>query len=286
MEYFLDMDAAYASYEKAEFVLLPVPYDGTSTYVKGADKGPQAIIDASDSIELYDPEEEMEVYLHGIHTAKPVTENATPEAMVEAVKRRTLAILNDGKLSVVLGGEHSVTVGSVRAYAEKYPQLSVLQLDAHADMRDAYQGSPYNHACVMKRVKEVCPVVQVGIRSVCIEEKAELDAATTVYAHQLHTDTAWMERAAAGLSPQVYLTVDLDAFDPSVLPSTGTPFPGGMAWRQVLDFIDYVLKEHDIVGFDVVELCPNPQAKASDVLAAVLVYKIIAKIVKKREACK
>ena len=286
MEYFLDMDAAYASYEKAEFVLLPVPYDGTSTYVKGADKGPQAIIDASDSIELYDPEEEMEVYLNGIHTAKPVTENATPEAMVEAVKRRTLAILNDGKLSVVLGGEHSVTVGSVRAYAEKYPQLSVLQLDAHADMRDAYQGSPYNHACVMKRVKEVCPVVQVGIRSVCIEEKAELDAATTVYAHQLHTDTAWMERAAAGLSPQVYLTVDLDAFDPSVLPSTGTPFPGGMAWRQVLDFIDYVLKEHDIVGFDVVELCPNPQAKASDVLAAVLVYKIIAKIVKKREACK
>lgn len=286
MEYFLDMDAAYASYDQAEFVLLPVPYDGTSTYVKGADKGPQAIIDASDSIELYDVEEGMEVYSHGIHTAAPVNVSHTPEAMVEEVKRRTLALLNDGKTPIVLGGEHSVTVGSVCAYAEKFPQLSVLQLDAHADMRESYHGSRYNHACVMKRVKEHCPVVQVGIRSVCIEEKAELDEATTVYAHQLHTDKAWMERAASGLSGQVYLTVDLDAFDPSVLPSTGTPFPGGMAWRQVLDFIDYVLQAHEIVGFDVVELCPNPEAKASDVLAAVLVYKLITKMVKKREACK
>lgn len=286
MEYYLDMEAEYAAYGSAEFVLLPVPYDGTSTFVKGADKGPQALIDASDSIELYDVEEDAEVYRRGIHTAVPVVSPATPDEMVAEVKARTAAYLRDGKMSVVLGGEHSVSCGSVYAYAEKYPELSVLQLDAHADMRDTYHGSKYNHACVMKRIKEKCPVVQVGIRSVCMEEKDELDPRTTVYAHQLHRESGWMERAVSGLTEQVYLTVDLDAFDPSVLPSTGTPFPGGMGWRQVLDFIDYVNERREIVGFDVVELCPNPEEKSSDVLAAVLVYKILAKISKKRGACR
>ncbi|MBQ5531941.1 MAG: arginase family protein, partial [Bacteroidales bacterium] len=147
------MDPAYAGYEKAAYVLLPVPYDGTSTYVKGADKGPQALIDASDSIELYDVEEDYEPYLDGIHTSSPVvTGSETPEEMVAAVRARTAEVLRDGKMAVVLGGEHSVSAGSIAAYAEKYPDLSVLQLDAHADMRDSYQGSPYNHACVMRRV--------------------------------------------------------------------------------------------------------------------------------------
>ena len=286
MEYFLDMPEQYAAYGQAEFVLLPVPYDGTSTFVKGADKGPQALIDASDSIELYDVEEEIEVYYQGIHTAPPVKELASPEQMVETVKRRVRAYLRDGKTPIVLGGEHSVSIGSVMAYSEKYPNLSVLQLDAHADLRNEYHGSPYNHACVMKRVRECCPVVQVGIRNVCIEEKPELDPASTVYAHQLHTDVHWMERAVSHLTNQVYLTIDLDAFDPSVLPSTGTPLPGGMTWRQVIDFVDYVNKHKEIVGFDVVELCPNPQEKSSDVLAAVLVYKIISKIWKQRQLCK
>ena len=285
MEYYLDMDAEYAAYDSASFVLLPVPYDGTSTFVKGADRGPQALIDASDSIELYDVEEGVEVYLQGIHTAAPVSALSSPEEMVEEVRARTAAFLKDGKMSVVLGGEHSVSCGSVYAYAEKYPRLSVLQLDAHADMRESYHGSIYNHACVMKRVKEKCPVVQVGIRSVCIEEKDELDPRTTVYAHQLQQQ-GWMERAVSGLTEQVYLTIDLDAFDPSVLPSTGTPFPGGMGWRQVLDFIDYVNERREIVGFDVVELCPNPAEKSSDVLAAVLVYKILSKISNKRGTCR
>ncbi len=288
MEYFLDMEAEYAAYESAAYVMLPVPYDGTSTFVKGADKGPQAIIDASDSIELYDVEEDVEVYRQGIHTAPPIAEDEmlSPEQMVEAVRKRTSTYLKDGKMSVVLGGEHSVTIGSVCAYAEQFPTLSVLQLDAHADMRDEYHDSPYNHACVMKRLKEKCPVVQVGIRSVCIEEKDELDPRTTVYAHQLHTERHWMRRAESGLTDKVYLTIDLDAFDPSVLPSTGTPFPGGMSWRQVLDFVDYVNRRHDIVGFDIVELCPNPSEKSSDVLASVLVYRILSKIWKKRNACR
>ena len=285
MEYFLDMEPEYAVYDSAAFVLLPVPYDGTSTFLKGADRGPQALIDASDSIELYDPEEDVQAYLAGIHTAEPVTGNVLPEEMVSAVRQRVSTILRDGKMAVVLGGEHSVSIGSVYAYAGKYPGLSVLQLDAHADMRDSYHGSPYNHACVMRRIKERCPVVQVGIRSVCIEEKDQLDPGTTVYAHQLEREPGWMARALSGLTENVYITIDLDAFDPSVLPSTGTPFPGGMQWRQVLDFIDAVNARCNIVGFDVVELCPNPQEISSDVRAAVLLYKILSKIGKKRGLC-
>lgn len=286
MEYFLDMPAEFADYSRSAFVLLPVPYDGTSTYVKGADKGPQALIDASDSIELFDVEEEIEVYYQGIHTAKPVTALSQPELMVAEVKNRVKSYLDDGKMAIVLGGEHSVSIGSIYAYADMYPDLSVLQLDAHADMREEYHNSPYNHACVMKRAKERCPVVQVGIRSVCIEEKGELDPCSTVYAHQMHTDLGWMERAVSNLTDKVYLTIDLDVLDPSVLPSTGTPFPGGMGWRQLLDFIEYVNSCKQIVGFDVVELCPQPSEKSSDVLAAVLVYRIISKIWKKSQACK
>ena len=287
MEYYLDMDPAYAGYGRAAYVLLPVPYDGTSTYVKGADKGPQALIDASDSIELYDVEEDAEPYLAGIHTAAPVATGAeTPEEMVSAVRARTAEVLRDGKMAVLLGGEHSVSAGAVYAYAERYPDLSVLQLDAHADLRESYQGSPYNHACVMRRIQERCPVVQVGIRSVCIEEKASLDPRTTVYAHQLECEPDWMGRALSGLTEHVYLTIDLDAFDPSVLPATGTPFPGGMRWRQVLDLVDAVNATRNIVGFDIVELCPQTNDKSSDVLAAVLLYKILAKIEKKGGRCR
>lgn len=282
MEYFLDMPAQFAEYGPARYVLLPVPYDGTSTYVKGADKGPQALIDASDSIELYDVEEEFEVYRQGIHTAAAVTELDSPEQMVQAVQKRVQGYLQEGKMAVVLGGEHSVSIGSIYAYREKYPNLSVLQLDAHADMREEYHDSPYNHACVMKRVKERCPVVQVGIRSVCIEELPELDPQSTVYAHQMHLEKGWMERAVSHLTEDVYITIDLDAFDPSLLPSTGTPYPGGMEWRQVLDLLELVNSRKRIVGFDVVELCPNPHEKSSDVLAAVLLYRILSKIGKKR----
>lgn len=285
MDYFLDMPEKYSEYKNSEYVILPVPYDGTSTFVKGADKGPQAIIDASDSIELYDVEEGIEAYRAGIYTAEPVLEYESPDSMVKSVKERTKTYIYDGKMSIVLGGEHSVSVGSVYAYLEKYNDLSVLQLDAHADMRENYHNSKFNHACVMKRIKEVCPVVQVGIRSVCIEEKDELDTKSTVYAHQLEKEKKWMERACRHLTDTVYITIDLDVFDPSVLPSTGTPFPGGMKWNQVIEFLDYVIKHKDVVGFDVVELCPNFKEKSSDVLASVLVYKIISKIVKKRIEC-
>jgi len=282
MEHFLDMPAQYADYGRAKFVLLPVPYDGTSTFIKGADKAPQAIIDASDSIELYDIEEDTAIYTHGIHTAEPILENSTPEAMTEAVYQRVKSYLKENKLVGVLGGEHSVSLGAVRAYAEQYPDLTVLQLDAHADLREEYQGSPYNHACVMRRVQEIAKVVQVGIRNVCEEERQFIVPENIFYAHKIRRNDTWMQSAIDQMSENVYLTIDLDCFDPSVLPSTGTPLPGGMTWWQVLDFITMTNLQRNIVGFDIVELCPNPIDKSSDVLAAVLTYKVITKILKKR----
>lgn len=281
MDFFLDMPSYYNDYTNAKVVLLPVPYDGTSTFVKGADKGPQAIIDASDSIELYDIEEDIEIYTCGIHTAKAITIKESPEKLVHSVYQNVKKYLNDNKTVVVLGGEHTVSVGSIQAYIEKYPDMSVLQLDAHADLRYSYHDSLFNHACVMHRTKEMANIVQVGIRNVCIEEKEFIDKDSIFYAHQIRKDNTWMDKAIDRLNNHVYLTIDLDCFDPSILPSTGTPLPGGMNWWQVIDFISKVNESKHIVGFDIVELCPNPYDKSSDVLAAVLTYQIITKILKK-----
>ncbi|MBQ4477594.1 MAG: agmatinase [Bacteroidales bacterium] len=282
MEYFLDMDKKYNDYRSASVVLLPVPYDGTSTFVKGADKGPQTIIDASDSIELYDVEEDIEIYLQGIHTAQPVENMNTPQQMVESVYRRAKDYLADDKLLCLLGGEHSVSCGAIKAVSEKYSHLSVLQLDAHADMRDEYQNSPFNHACVMRRAKDFADIVQVGLRSVEAEERKNMDMNHVFYAHAIYGKNDWMQQAIDQLTDNVYLTIDLDVFDPSILPSTGTPYPGGMQWRETLDFLSMVIAQKNVVAFDVVELCPNPAEKSSDVLAAVLIYRLIGKILKKR----
>jgi agmatinase len=282
MNHFLDMPHHFSVYENASVVLLPVPYDGTSTFIKGADNAPQAIIDASDSIELYDIEEDIEIHTQGIHTASPVTEKSSPEKMTEAVYQRVKSYLNDNKLVGLLGGEHSVSCGAIWATAEKYPNLTVLQLDAHADLREEYQGSAYNHACVMRRVQSFAHLVQVGIRNVCVEEKEFINEQNMFYAHHIRNSATWMQEAVNRLTENVYLTIDLDCFDPSILPSTGTPLPGGLSWWQVVDFVSEVNKQRNIVGFDVVELCPNPADKSSDVLAAVLTYKIITKVLKKR----
>ena len=230
--YFLDMDEEFVQEETAKYVLIPVPYDGTSTFVKGADKGPQAIIEASDSLELYDTMYETEAYTAGIFTDTPPLDLATPEAMVKSVYARTCRFMDCGKTVGLLGGEHSVSVGAIRAAKERYPNLSVLQIDAHADLRDEYHHSPYNHACVMRRAQETgANVVQVGIRSVCIEEKPNVVEGNIFYAHQIvGADPEWMDRVCARLTDEVYLTIDLDGLDPSVLPATGTPLPGGLGW--------------------------------------------------------
>jgi agmatinase len=265
----------YCRAETAKIVIVPVPYDGTSTYVKGADKGPDAIIRASGNMELYDIETDSQVYLHGIFTDDPVDDGPEAEKMVRAVERRVGRHLANDKFVVLVGGEHSVSVGAVQAHARKYPGMTVLQLDAHSDLRDEYEGSRYNHACVMARVKEMCPIVQVGIRSMDVSEKAAMDRKRVFLAEDVHHGTADVDDIIGLLTDQVYITIDLDAFDPSIMPSTGTPEPGGLLWYDVLDLLKAVCRRSMIVGFDVVEMCPVASNWGPDFLAAKLIYKLL-----------
>lgn len=274
-----DFEDKYTNYETAEIAILPVPYDGTSTWIKGADKGPDAILEASFNMEFYDIETDSEVFKQGIATLEPVTEDSSPETMCAEVEQRIDAILKDKKFPVMLGGEHSVSVGAFRAIAKHYETFSILQLDAHSDMRDEYEGSPYNHACVMARGKDVTPsVAQVGIRSSAIEEKHNIDPERIFYAHDIkeNGDSTWMYEVSQKLHDNVYITIDLDVLDPAYMPSTGTPEPDGLSYREVLTFLKLINERHNIVGLDVVELCPNDANKAPDFLAAKLIYQILS----------
>lgn len=278
MRNFGDFEDQYTDYDKSQIAILPVPYDGTSTWIKGADRGPQALLEASFNMEFYDIETGTEVYRKGIATLPPVTEDSTPESMAEEVERRMDTLFDDGKFPVLIGGEHSVSIGAIRSAAKRYPGMSVLQLDAHTDMRDTYEGSPYNHACVMARAKEVAGnVVQVGIRSTCMAEEGQNIVADNVFhAHVLKRRSDWVRDVLGRLAPDVYVTIDLDVLDPSYMPSTGTPEPDGLAYRDVLDLLRAVAEEHHVVGFDLVELCPNDVNKAPDFLAAKLLYQFLS----------
>lgn len=279
MRDFGDFTAEQTRYESAEIAILPVPYDGTSTWIKGADRGPEALLEASYNLEFYDIETDSEVYRRGIATLEPVTESSSPEAMACEVERRMTAILADGKFPVLIGGEHSVSIGAFRAMAKRYHNLSIVQFDAHADMRDEYEGSPYNHASVMARAKELgVGITQVGIRSVAREELHNIDPERTFYAHNIVGHSGFEEQISAQLGRDVYLTIDLDVLDPAYLPSTGTPEPGGLSYMELLRVLKHIIKHHRVVGLDIVELCPNPAAKASDFLAAKLLYRILSEL--------
>ncbi len=266
----------YCEEGRSRIVVVPVPYDGTSTWVKGADRGPDAIIHASANMELYDIETDSQAYQHGIFTDEAISGDVPPAEMVETVRQRVQEHLAKNKFVVLAGGEHSVSIGAVQAHARQYPGMSVLQLDAHSDLRDEYEGSRYSHACVMARIKELCPVVQVGIRSMDAAERPALDKERVFLAEEIHNSTTWIDAAVAGLTELVYVTVDLDVFDPSIMPSTGTPEPGGLLWYDVLDLLRAVCRRRTVVGFDVVELCPVEGNWAPDFLAAKLIYKILS----------
>jgi agmatinase len=266
----------YSGLAESKIVIVPAPYDRTSTWVKGADQGPDAILKASANMELYDIETDSQVYTEGIFTDAPVSGALAPAEMVRAVRQQVQTHLSNNKFTIVVGGEHSVSIGAVQAYAERYPGMTVLQLDAHADLRDEYEGSQYNHACVMARVRELCPIVQVGIRSMDVSEKPALAEDRVFFAEKIFGRTGWIDEVVARLTEQVYLTIDLDVFDPSILPATGTPEPGGLLWYDVLALLKTVCRRKTVVGFDVVELCPVPTSWASDFLAAKLIYKILS----------
>lgn len=266
----------YCSLRDAGIVVIPVAYDGTSTWIKGADKGPAAIIEASTNIELYDIETDSEVYRKGIFTDRAIEGIISPEDMIEAVWERVQPHVEKGKFVVVIGGEHSVTIGAVRAHVESCHNMTVLQLDAHCDLRDEYNGSKYNHACVMARVRELCPIVHVGIRSMDASEKELAKRQGIFFAQDIYNKKDWVEGVNAGLSDNIYITIDLDVFDPSIMPSTGTPEPGGLLWYDVLTLLKSACEKKNVVGFDVVELCPNNRNKAPDFLAAKLIYKLLS----------
>lgn len=276
---FLDLEPEFRDPESAAAAILPVPYDATSTWKKGADRGPAALLEASTQVELYDIETGTEPYRRGIATLPALDIGGPPEDLADAVEERVGEVLDRGQLPVVLGGEHSVSIGAFRAVAARHPGVSFLQVDAHGDTRDSYHGSRCNHACVMARARELGPIVQVGIRAIDAAELENMELERVFFAHEIaRADDAWMDRVVELLTDEVYLTVDLDAFDPSIVPATGTPEPGGLDWYQVTGLIDRVAAARRIVAFDVVELLPSPGQHASEFLAAKLVHRTLARI--------
>ena len=267
----------YSDLATSKVVILPVPYESTVGFRHGTSQGPRAIIDASVELELYDHELDKESFRVGIHTlpeVEPVM--ASPEKMIDRVYELVGDVLDYDKIPVMLGGEHSLTVGAVKAAIERIDNLSVLQLDAHADLRDQYLGTKLSNACVMRRIVELCPVVQVGIRSLSQEENEFIKqrGMTLHYADNFNVQES-IHQVVSSLSNDVYITIDLDVFDPSVMPAVGTPEPGGLGWYEVLALLKEVSKTKNVVGFDVVELCPIEGPVACSFMAAKLAYKII-----------
>ncbi|MFH0975286.1 MAG: agmatinase [Spirochaetota bacterium] len=276
---FGDVPPEFSVYKNSKIVILPVPFDATSTWLKGADKAPDAIIEASWNMYLYDIETDSEVYKLGIYTDKPVSEDKSPDKMVNDTRERITGHLQNNKFVVTIGGEHSVSIGSVYAHKEFFGnKVSVLQFDAHADLQDEYNSSKYNHACTMSRIREACPIVQVGIRSMDRFERSRSDDKRVFYAENIHSNPDWMDSVVELLTDTVYITIDIDAFDISIMPSTGTPEPGGLLWYDVLELLKKVTSKKKVIGFDVVELCPNEYSKPYDFLAAKLIYKLLSYI--------
>ena len=266
-----------ATLENSKVMLVTVPYDGTSTWGKGADKGPELFLDASENMELYDIETATEPYLEGVYLAGEVTEDSSPEAMTEAVYQKTKEMLQyEDKLFTLFGGEHSVSIGSIRAVGEKYENLTVLQLDAHTDLRPEFHGSTSNHACAVFEANQKHNLVQVGIRSCDVEEMQYVPKGQCFWAHEIAENPNWIEDVLSKVSGNVYITIDLDAFDPSIAPSTGTPEPGGLAWYPTLNLLKKVFEKCNVVAFDIVELMDSANPKPTAFLAAKLYYKMLA----------
>ena len=281
---FMHLDDADCAFETSRVVVVPVPFDGTTCYRPGTREGPQAIIDASRNLELYDAELRRSPYRVGIHTLRavePVMGNAS--GMVDRIEQVTGHLLDQNKFIVTLGGDHLTSIGVVRAFATRHPGLSVLQIDAHADLRQEYEGSPLSSATIMRRVLDVCPrTAQVGIRSLSEPEARLVDEhqlpmwlASNIHAQTLRGQRGWIDEVVAALGDEVYVTIDIDAFDPSLVLGTGTPEPGGLSWYDVIDLLTAVTARKRVIGADVVELSPLVEGHVSPVVAAKLVYKLI-----------
>ena len=273
----------YSSFDSARILVLPVAYEGTVSYGTGTGDGAMAIVDASRNMELYEEETGTEVYKLGIHTLEEFKPRDTPDEMMDALYKRTRELLESEKFLCMLGGEHSVSAPIIRAHAEKYHDLSVLQIDAHADLRDTYDGTPHSHASIMARVvKDLrIPSVQVGIRSISADEARSLSSGLPTkifWAKDIAGKTNWIEDAVSSLTDNVYLTIDIDGLDPSLVPTTGTPEPGGLGWYETLALIRTLAKKRRIVGMDLVEFSKTDNSDAPAFLCSKLVYKSLAYI--------
>ncbi|MBN2382374.1 agmatinase [bacterium] len=267
-----------STYETSRVIVLPVPYDSTTSYRSGTRHGPQAIIEASQNVELFDEELHHDFSGLGICTLEPmVTRKDDPGKVVGELEQIASQVLEGDRFLLTLGGEHSISSGLVAAYQRKFSDLTVLQIDAHLDLRDTYEGTAYNHACVMRRVIELCPRVAVGIRSFSEGEwpLAQSMAESTFYMSRIRRESDWIEQVCRQLRSPVYLTVDLDGFDPAVCPGVGTPEPGGLSWFDMMDLLEALTQQHTIVGADVVELIPDTSGVVSAFMAARLCYKIM-----------
>jgi agmatinase len=278
---YFELERGFTDRESARAAILPVPYDVTATWKKGAARAPRAILEASHHLEHYDVAIDCEPRKWGIATLDPVTFDGPPEELADLVDERVAAVIDNDQLPVVLGGDHSISIGAIRAAARLVPDLTVLQLDAHTDTREEYAGSAFNHACTMNWARKWCPIVQVGIRAVDGPEMLLLDQERVFFAHDICSQGvsgAWVDDVVGLLTDNVYLTIDVDCFDSSVVPATGTPEPGGLDWYQVDGLLEQVAKHRTVVGFDVVELLPTKGQWASDFLVAKLIYRILGRI--------
>jgi agmatinase len=268
-----------SDFEHARVVILPVPLDRTTSYVPGTRTGPHEILVASSHMELWDEETQTDVHSVGIYTLPEMEfPFASMDEVVDEIRRIAAEIVNRGKFPVILGGEHSITPPVVAAVAAKHKGLSVLQIDAHADLRDSFMGTPHNHACAMRRTLDHAPLTQVGIRSLSSEEAADIPSLKTrvFYDFNMRQDPSWMDRVVDSLSDTVYITIDVDGFDPAIMPSTGTPEPGGLSWYEGLALLRRVIERRTVVGCDIVELSPMPGNAAPNFLCAKLLYKILS----------
>lgn len=276
MRTYAGIEEEYSEYESSKILLQSIPYDGTSTWGKGADKAFDVFLEASENMELYDIETNTEVFTEGINIIPAVTEDSSPEAVFEAVYESTKVLLNTDKFLTFFGGEHSVSIGIIKAFYENYNNMTVLHLDAHADLRKDYNDSAYNHACAVHDASKNTNLVQVGIRSMDSCELEYLNREQCYFAEEIHGTVDWMDKSINQMTADVYITLDLDVFDPSIMPATGTPEPGGLLWNTMIQYLKKVFNEKNVIGFDIVELAPLENYKAADFLAAKLYYKMLS----------
>lgn len=273
---FAGIEGDHNLYENSEILLQSIPYDGTSTWGKGADKGFDVFLEALENMEIYDIETDSEVYQKGVHIIDPILENSSPEDVFEAVYNNTKDLLKSNKFLTFFGGEHSISIGIIKAFYEAHPDITILQLDAHTDLRPEYHGSPYNHACAVYDASKNANLIQVGIRSMDSSELPHLDRKKCYFAEDMFGTTNWMEESLSKITDKVYITLDLDVFDPSIMPSTGTPEPGGMQWNTMIQYLRKVFNQKNVLGFDIVELAPIVDLHGPDFLAAKLYYKMLS----------